>query len=119
MADFKTEYEEHLSTWGPNCGASLKTYKGHLDRMLAPLHQEIAELRQREIKPEAVAAVAKLHGEIAELRKDKARLDWWLREHSEGASIPAWAWEEAQDAAASEDPLICGRLAIDAAMESE
>jgi hypothetical protein len=39
---FNEEYELHLSTWGPNCGAPLDVYKGHLDVLLKAA-RELAE----------------------------------------------------------------------------
>ena len=34
-----TPYEEHLATWGPNCGAPFAVYKGHLDALLEDIRQ--------------------------------------------------------------------------------
>lgn len=31
---FDEELKSHLETWGPNCGASLAVYTGHLQKLL-------------------------------------------------------------------------------------
>ena len=36
----KDEYERHLATWGPHCGTSLRTYRGHLDVLLKTVREE-------------------------------------------------------------------------------
>ena len=41
-AAWKKELENHLETWGPNCGAPRKVYEGHL-RELLRVHRAMVE----------------------------------------------------------------------------
>jgi DNA polymerase-3 subunit epsilon len=61
---YEQKREEHLSTWGPNCGASLAIYTGHLDSLLAEHgiwmeeKRALESLQNRPIKDHVDAFVA-------------------------------------------------------------
>ncbi len=43
MEEFLQEYADHLETWGPNCGAPLGVYVGHLNILLRKLIDACAD----------------------------------------------------------------------------
>ena len=83
MNNFDREYESHMATWGPHCGAPKSVYAGHLKVLIdAAIQAEreacarIADEYQQESIAGAVSNACKLIAEQIRARGSKeARVD--------------------------------------------